>query len=631
MQSRTSCFNKTIFKKNILHFWPVWLGYTLFLTFMVPFRIFVTTTNPANVKVSGAENLAEDNLFAFADALSDSLNASGVFIAALICVMAVFYYMYSQKSINMIHSLPVNRTQLYVTNYISGLLFLIVPQCFTFFVTSFVCLVKDITDVKFLLYWLLMQLGMGLFAYSMAAVIGMLTGQLIVVPVFFLIANFLYMGIQFVVRMLMTQMTYGMLTMRLNEIKFNSILSPLYYLMKKVGIRVEYEGGSKDGFLMVTGAEAVAAYAVVGILLALLGLFIYKKRRLETVGDFITVEWLKPIFRWGTTLFLAGLAASGIAQTVQRALHMDNMILILLGVVCVGVLIFFISQMLLEKSFRVFSKKRFLECVGVQLLLVVIVLGVKLDFMGLENKIPKTSEIEKACLYLDFAVEEKTDAGIEEVKKIHKQILDSKKEFQEEYYKDTEYRYQSIGIKYFCKDGSTLERHYYIPTGKKYLEDEDSVLNEVLNKQYNYENYMSYLFGCNYEATKPMSVLVELYNVQSKTFETVNVGSSYVERFFEAVKQDLKEGGLMQNSYMQDGENYYYNSLNIEYYNPEGLAENEEKWYQKKVQPERGWNSGNAYVQFSKDCKNILEVLEETGLLDKNHKLLTCKEAEVLE
>lgn len=631
MQSRISCFNKTIFKKNILHFWPVWLGYTLFLTFMMPFRILVTTTNPANAKAAGVENLASNNLFAFADALDDSLNASWVFAVALICAMAVFHYMYFQKSINMIHSLPVNRTQLYVTNYVSGLLFLMVPQCLTFLVTSFVCLIKDITDLKFLLYWFLMQLGMGLFAYSMAVVIGMLTGQLIVVPIFFLIANFLYMGIKVIVRMMMTQLTYGMLTMRLYEIRINSILSPLYYLIKTARIQVEYEGASQDGFLMVTGGYTVAVYAAAGILLALLGFFIYKKRRLETVGDFITLEWLKPIFRWGTTLLFSGVAVSVIVQTVQRTLHTDNMILILIGVVCVGVVFFFISQMFVEKSFRVFSKKRFLECAGVQLLLVVIVLGVKLDFMGLENKMPETSEIEKACLYLDFTAEERTGAGIEEVKKIHKQILDSKKEFQEEYYKDMEYNYQSVGIKYFCKDGSTLERHYYIPSSKKYLEDENSVLNKVLNKQYSYESYMSYLFGYNYETTKPMSVMIELYNVQSKTFETVNVESGYVDQFFEAVKQDMKEGGLTQNPYIQYEENYYYNSLTIEYYNPDGIASNEEGWYQKEVQPENGWNSSNSYIQFSKDCKNILGVLKETGLLDENHKLLTCKEAEMLE
>ena len=27
MKSKTSCFNATIFKKNITHYWPIWLVY----------------------------------------------------------------------------------------------------------------------------------------------------------------------------------------------------------------------------------------------------------------------------------------------------------------------------------------------------------------------------------------------------------------------------------------------------------------------------------------------------------------------------------------------------------------------------------------------------------------------------
>ena len=49
--------------------------------------------------------------------------------------LAVFSYLYSAKSTNMMHALPVNRLELYVTNYLSGLIFLIVPEIITFFIT----------------------------------------------------------------------------------------------------------------------------------------------------------------------------------------------------------------------------------------------------------------------------------------------------------------------------------------------------------------------------------------------------------------------------------------------------------------------------------------------------------------
>ena len=33
MKSKTSCFNKTIFRKNMTRFWPVWAVYLAYLFF----------------------------------------------------------------------------------------------------------------------------------------------------------------------------------------------------------------------------------------------------------------------------------------------------------------------------------------------------------------------------------------------------------------------------------------------------------------------------------------------------------------------------------------------------------------------------------------------------------------------
>ena len=40
MKSKTSCFNKTIFLKNITHFWPIWLMILLWNVFIMPFMIY---------------------------------------------------------------------------------------------------------------------------------------------------------------------------------------------------------------------------------------------------------------------------------------------------------------------------------------------------------------------------------------------------------------------------------------------------------------------------------------------------------------------------------------------------------------------------------------------------------------
>ena len=174
----------------------------------------------------------------------------------------------------------------------SGFLFLIVPQILTFVITAFVCFARDISRLEYLLYWLLMTMGMSLFAYAGAIVIGMLTGQLLAVPIFYVIANFLYVGIRFIFQILQTEMV---LRSRIYHFRFSkgNFLSPLYYLETNVSIHTVSNEDTTGSLIEVVGGKAVAIYALVGVLLFFVGYLIYRKKRLETVGDCIAVGWLK--------------------------------------------------------------------------------------------------------------------------------------------------------------------------------------------------------------------------------------------------------------------------------------------------------------------------------------------------
>lgn len=130
MQSRRSFFNKTIFKKNIIRFWPVWGIYTLILLYMLPLKLMLSTT-AVNTVSSKAKSLVWDNQMQYVNRLNNAMNPFFIFIVAVICAMTVFFYMYQTKSANMFHALPFSRTELYVTNAASGMLFLILPQILT--------------------------------------------------------------------------------------------------------------------------------------------------------------------------------------------------------------------------------------------------------------------------------------------------------------------------------------------------------------------------------------------------------------------------------------------------------------------------------------------------------------------
>lgn len=96
MQSGTSCFNKTIFKKNITHFWPIWGIYLVFLLYALPLTLLLSTENPGT-GAKAAKQIAEDNLARYTACLGGALTPMFVFIAATVCAMTVFFLSVSES------------------------------------------------------------------------------------------------------------------------------------------------------------------------------------------------------------------------------------------------------------------------------------------------------------------------------------------------------------------------------------------------------------------------------------------------------------------------------------------------------------------------------------------------------
>lgn len=619
MQSKISCFNKTIFKKNVVHFWPVWTIYTLILLLLMPAKMLFG--NLPYEGISGTE-LKQMQYLSYLRGMEMSTYAGFIFVVAVICAMAVFYYMYTAKSANMMHAFPVNRTQLYVTNYLSGLLFLFCPQIFTFFISMLVCLVKGIAHPEYLLIWLIMTMGTSLFAYSMAVMIGMLTGQFFVMPVFFFIANYLYMAVRFMLMALVSQLTYGMSENMVAGSLEGTVFSPLHWMAGNVGITSAFNEHG-EYYAKITGEKAVAVYAAVGIIFAVVGLILYRKKELETVGDFITEKWLKPVFRWGSTLLFSGLMAAGTAWAVKKFFYRNNIFVVFFMAAVCAVLVFFIAQMFLEKKFKVFSKNRFLECAVLVFCIFVIVTGVNLDVFGVENKIPEAEDVKSVFIYMDYAIEVTEQDELEEVLAVHKKILASKENLQKESEKG---KTTGFTIRYVCKDGTSLERYYDLPFTKEYYEKEDSVLKWAVEKEQEYENCMKYYFGANYKTVLPTHVSVMVYNTETKNYEDISLGSEYVEEFYQALQKDIKEGKSQEALYLRDDKKAYTNSVTIDYYNPKGIENVTEKYFIEEEQDDMDEKNDTACIEINTDCKHMLEAVEKSGCLDKNHKFLTYAE-----
>ena len=191
MRSVTSCFNFTLFRKNLSRFWPIW-GLYGFLWLMLL---------PVNVLVNGEHMDRTTTRLLPLNYLSGFLSTATLFslLFGILTAMAVFSYLYNSRSAGFFHTLPMRREGLFLTNYLSGLAFLIVPNVVVFLVSLAVETAFGLLVFSSLFTWLVVTSMLNLFFYSFAVFCAMFTGHILALPAFYGILNFLVMGLCFLV------------------------------------------------------------------------------------------------------------------------------------------------------------------------------------------------------------------------------------------------------------------------------------------------------------------------------------------------------------------------------------------------------------------------------------------------
>ena len=120
MRSKTSFFNKTVFKNNTTRYWPIWVGYLALLLLIFPI---------SRISYGRYGIYTDTTPFSFAEDLLIEAAGGGMiailFIFAILSAMALYSYLYTTKSAGMIGSLPVTRRSMFFTSYMTGILWLV--------------------------------------------------------------------------------------------------------------------------------------------------------------------------------------------------------------------------------------------------------------------------------------------------------------------------------------------------------------------------------------------------------------------------------------------------------------------------------------------------------------------------
>ena len=461
MRSGKSFFDWTVYRKTFTRFWPLWTVNLVIWLFILPFNGLMQLGDDVG------RELKATSLYRFARNVGDFAGEWGLIFSlvfGLIVAMAVCSHLYNNRSANFMGALPVRREGLFLSTYLAGLTMLIAPNVVIFLLTLLVEAVGGAVVWLPLLYWLAALCGMEFFFYSFAVCLGQFAGHVLVLPVFYGVFNVLVAAAYWLLQWVMRAYYFGFYGMDVNVGGLIYWCTPVMAMLE-MDIDVLQENG-----IWVTDIEGlwiVGVYAIVAVVLVACALLLYRHRHLETAGDIVAVKAMRPVFKYGVAA-CAGLFFGMLMYEMFGFTPIGLMIAVILW----GIVGYFVAQMLLDKTIRVFKKWKGAAAVTAAFLILFAVIG--FDLTGYETRVPSVNEVESvqvvglygypwdsgASLRVDLTSEE----SIADVVALHEAIV----KYGEEGEPNVDGNYSdwsTVNLTYVLKSGRLITRRYEVNLG----------------------------------------------------------------------------------------------------------------------------------------------------------------------
>ena len=279
MQSKTSCFNGTLFRKNLTRFWPLW-GLASFIGALFPLSMLLNMAR-------GDWSLTAPEFTRMYYQVVSAVPAISLVYTAL-CALAVWSYLYSARSVGLMHTLPIRREGIFLTNFLSGFAMTLIPYAVTGALCVLVSLCGGVFDAKGLAVTVLAVLGESFFYFSSATFVCFITGNAFAMPALYGLLHFLAVLLDWLISSFAQGFIFGFSSDYTGVVEF---LSPTVYLSYSVypcgsytEIQRTFENGTPYMDHVLTSVELqnfylVGVYALVGLVLAALALALCRARR----------------------------------------------------------------------------------------------------------------------------------------------------------------------------------------------------------------------------------------------------------------------------------------------------------------------------------------------------------------
>lgn len=315
---------------------------------------------------------------------------------AIVIAMLLFGDFYNSRMCNALHALPLRRECWFSTHVLSGLAFSIVPNL----VMALICLLLCAGTAVYCgwqmpLYWLLGNTLQFVTFFGIAVFSIFCAGSRFAALVVYGIMNFASVLVYILSATVYTPMLYGTYASEAPFLRLCPVVQMMqeeYFHTEQIWAEIYPPYVIGGTFSLTEHWGSLWIWAAVGAALIVAALLLYRKRHLETAGDFIAVKAFRPVF-----LIIYTLCA-GVALYCFQRLFLGitwGYVWLFIGL-AVG---FFTGLMLLERTVRVFRKKNFALCGALLLAFGLTLVATALDIFGIESWMPEKSEIKSVTVY----------------------------------------------------------------------------------------------------------------------------------------------------------------------------------------------------------------------------------------
>lgn len=521
---------------------------------LMPFKVLMVLTIRANEEAQYHYGWDLQKIFGEVAGFGQAENTLFILGAGVLCALAAFSYLYSSAKLDFYHSLAIRRETLFSVKVVSSSLTFIIPyvicQMLTILTGIFYKAVNA-TVLTEILVDILAGILYFLCSYSGALLAIMLTGKM-VTTFFALITLAAYIPILYILYIGMEALFMP------NRLESMDYLQDTVFACSSPWAFCLYGNEAAGGMRMgLTGYWPSLAHlcqvAAVAVILFLISVFLYKKRKTEIVGNALAFCRTEGIVKILLTVAAALGAAMVACETLEHVVWEIVFMILFGGLACV------IMEFIYRADIRQALSHK-IHIVATVVLATGIFLFVKYDMTGYNSYVPEKNEIQSMAILDNYSrIQYDLGNGYPAAYQyaLQPEMLDyfETEEFDGIYeiakegasYDLNRINYEDvlrIGIKYKLKNGKEIYRAYW-GNREKYF----AVMDELLEDQ-QYKEKLFPIMTWDEEMVKTMAASIWL--PESQIYQLYEMTEKWSGENSSAAGESEKNSDENSDIYMED-------------------------------------------------------------------------------